>query len=585
MTATLTSEIHTRASRQMMAGTDPALLLPYWQADPLEWIQTCLEIRTKKKTIIPFLPNEPQQDYYRHQTRKDMILKARQMGFTTLICAEFFADTVLNQNTTSVIVAHDSDSTQRIFQIVKLFWERLADSEKARIGEPQYSNRREFFWPKINSWFYVGTAGSASFGRGQTVNNLHCSELAFWPDPENKLVALLEAVPTGGRVVLESTPNGMGNYFHDLWVAAQAGENDFAPHFYDWHWDGSNKVAGEPLAELTAEEIALRDRWQLSDAQIRWRREKQRSLRALWVQEHPEDSVSCFLASGGGVFDPDGLKAQLDRIAGEDSPDSWATLSWQGRRQQQNEDSIALAPATLTVWQRPQAGRRYVIGADVAEGLQNGDASSADVLDWESGEQVAQLHGRIRPERFAYLLAALGYNYNNALLGVERENHGHSTLNTLRNVLRYPKLYQHVAYDKKQKDGGKERVSILGWPTTSATKPVLVDDLAGAIAEGNIIIRSRATIDECFTFITEKNGSQGAQQGKFDDRVMSLGIAWQIRKRVARVGNASMEIPNPDVFSEPTFGGQNEIEGSGGGDAIEKPLPREADSGEGTWIF
>jgi len=142
------------------------------------------------------------------------------------------------------------------------------------------------------------------------------------------------------------------------------------------------------------------------------------------------------------------------------------------------------------------------------------------------GEQVAELHGGWRRTSSANLLDAVGRLYNLALLGVERNNHGHSTLNTLRNVCRYPRLYYHVDYDVV----GKAK-PVLGWPTDLKTKPLLVDDLRAAIATRATQPRSSAFIDECMTFITTDTGSQEAQEGKHDDRVIAYGIAWQVRKR------------------------------------------------------
>jgi len=202
--------------------------------NPRPWIETNLWIRDKQRRVIPFVLNEVQVDYHAHATQWDVILKARQQGFTTFICGRFFADTLLRPNTASVIVAHDTDSSEKIFRIVQLFWERLPEEERRKVGPPRFSNRREFLWPKINSQFYVGTAGALTFGRGQTINNLHCSEFAFWPKPEEALIALTEAVPADGRIVIESTANGIGSYFHDLWTAAKAGSNRFSPHYYVW---------------------------------------------------------------------------------------------------------------------------------------------------------------------------------------------------------------------------------------------------------------------------------------------------------------------------------------------------------------
>ncbi|MFB3883353.1 MAG: hypothetical protein ACE149_18965 [Armatimonadota bacterium] len=494
--------------------------------NPRPWIERNLQIRTKDRRVVPFAFNSAQVDYYDHRTRRDIILKPRQLGFTTLICGLFFADTLLRPNTTSVIVAHDTDSSEKIFRIVQLFWERLPEAERRRVGEPRFSNRREFLWPSINSHFFVGTAGALTFGRGQTINNLHCSEFAFWPKPEEALTALTEAVPADGRIVIESTANGMGNYFHDLWVEAKAGGNAFAPQFYVWFESPEYRMAGEHLGDLSEEESQLKMMWGLDDDQIRWRRGKQRELRDRFAQEYPESDVTCFLASGRCCFDVNALTTAQARIAAEAGPEIAATLP-------DGDASISVAPARLLVWKRPEKGRLYVIGADVGEGIAGGDASCACVLDKETGEQVAELHGRIPPERFGQLLHVLGWFYNMATVAVERNNHGHSTLNTLRHALRYPRLYYHVRYDRTGNSA-----PMLGWPTDQATKPILVDDLAAAIAGGHLLVHSSGLIDECFTFVTTDSGSQEAQEGKHDDRVIAAGIAWQARKRGASRGTS-----------------------------------------------
>ena len=114
---------------------------------------------------------------------------------------------------------------------------------------PRFSNRRDFSWPQINGQFYVGTAGALTFGRGQTINNLHCSEFAFWPKPDEALVALSEAVPADGRVVIESTANGIGNHFHELWREAVEKRGRFAPQFYVW-WEDQSYVIPPTPAEI-----------------------------------------------------------------------------------------------------------------------------------------------------------------------------------------------------------------------------------------------------------------------------------------------------------------------------------------------
>jgi len=515
------------AGNKFLALADWAEGVLALRADPRPWIEANLWIRSKDRRIIPLHLNAVQRAYWSRRTAGDIILKPRQLGFTTLISAAYFADTLLRPNTVSVLVAHDLESTQRIFGIVKLFWERLPARERMLVGQPKYETRREFFWEALNSSFFVGTAGAMRFGHGLTINNLHCSEVARWTHPEESLVGLLEAVPADGRVVLESTANGLANHFHQLWTAAKTGRSRFVPHFHTWWQDPTYAVAGDGLDDLTAEERTLQERWGLSDGQIRWRRAKQRDLGRHFPEQYPEDDATCFLAGGGCCFDIDALQRIAARIAAGPGP-GHATGIRLGK------ESWMVAPGRLLLWETPKDDAEYVIGADVGEGLEHGDASCAVVLERRSGRQVAELHGQIAPDRFAHLLNALGRWYNRAVLAVERNNHGHSTLNTLRNVSRYPALYYHVRYDQ-----GRHGRPVLGWPTDQATKPILVDDLAAAITQEAIGIESSALVDECLTFVMTESGSQEAAEGAHDDRVMAAGIAWQARKRAVTRGFAT----------------------------------------------
>jgi len=522
-----------------LAIADAAERIVAERTHPLDWIRANLHIRTKAREVTPLQPNWVQQHYLAHRSRRSIVCKSRQVGITTIVSACFFADTVLTPNTTSVMLAHNMKSTEQIFGMVQLFWDRLPAEEKARLGKPRYANRRELVWQRTGARFLVGTAGSLTFGRGVTIQNLHCSELAFWPEPEVALLAALEAVPDDGRVVIESTANGMGNYFHDLWTQAMEGRGRFKPQFYTWFEDPSYVAAvsdsertawtwqlGHRQADtggnaLTLRELALIDRHGLRLEQIKWARLKRADLGAKFDQEYPSDPVSCFLASGCCIFDTQNLAAIARRIASEPGPESLTSMIVGG-------EAISLPPATLLVWKRPEPDHHYCIGADVGEGLADGDAGCGVVLDRASGEQVAELHGRVSPERFAILLNALGRYYRGAEIGVERNNHGHSTLNTLRNVCLYPLLYYHTAYDSGH---GKPRAVQLGWPTNSATKPILTDDLAEAINTGSLLVRNQLLVNEAMTFVLDDNGNAGAQPGKFDDRIMAAGIAWQVRKR------------------------------------------------------
>lgn len=185
----------------------------------------------------------------------------------------------------------------------------------------------------------------------------------------------------------------------------------------------------------------------------------------------------------------------------------------------------------LLVWQRPVVGKRYVVGADVAEGIEVGndkrDYSSAAVYDWQTGVHVASLHGQWGVDIYAKHLDELGRTYNNALLGVERNNHGHAVLLVLRQ-LGYPSIYEHRANNDLASRQGRGRY-VAGWPTNAATKPVMEQELASAILSGSLVSWDEKFWDECLSYVQNAGGHSGAQVGCHDDRVVAHMIAWQMR--------------------------------------------------------
>ena len=152
-------------------------------------------------------------------------------------------------------------------------------------------------------------------------------------------MALTEAVSRDGRVVIESTANGMGNFLHELWNEAKSGENNYTPHFYTWWQDPEYRFPGQVLEDLSEEEVLLQRTHQLSLEQLAWRREKQRDLRASFPQEYPEDDVTCFLAGGRCCFDTRALPAAEQRIAGEPEPESLTRLV------DRDANALAVTPA------------------------------------------------------------------------------------------------------------------------------------------------------------------------------------------------------------------------------------------------
>jgi hypothetical protein len=459
-----------------------------------------LWIKTKDQREVQFAPNAVQRDIAARSfdNRKLLVLKARQVGVSTFSQAWAYTKTTSERFTNAVTISHDAGATTRLHAMQKFFMSRDTPRPATtynRIGAVTYAS--------TESTHYIGTAGNKAFGRGDTLHFIHCSELAFWDHADTLLTGLLEALTPEGKVIIESTPNGQGGHFYELWQGAP--ENGWTPLFYPWWWEPAYRLQGVELGPLSDDEQQLVAAHSLDLEQIAWRREKQRELRDKFPQEYPENPIDCFLVSGRPYFAAAGLRLQ-ERWISEPGFDD------QG----------------LAIWQQPEEGHRYVIGADVAEGLEGGDWSVAQVVDVETGEQVARMRGHWPTAHYARILALLGYRFNIALIAPERNNHGHAVLDTLRDGLQYPNIYRHFEYDPLMDTELKHR---WGYPTTPVTKPVMMADLDAALSEGGLRIHDRTTLSELRTFHWNGKGGMEAIEGCFDDTVVALAIAHQVRKQ------------------------------------------------------
>jgi hypothetical protein len=185
-------------------------------------IETLLKIRDKEGRLTGIRLNRAQREYAKRATRRNIVLKARQLGISTYVAARFFVDTITRPGTLTVQVAHDQESAEQIFRIVHRFLETMPDLFKSGVLRTSRANTRQLVFPELDSEYRVGTAADPNAGRGLTIHNLHCSEVARWPrDGAATLASLRAAVPPGGCVTLESTPNGAGGVFYDEWQRAE----------------------------------------------------------------------------------------------------------------------------------------------------------------------------------------------------------------------------------------------------------------------------------------------------------------------------------------------------------------------------
>lgn len=263
-------------------------------------IRRHLKILTKDVRTVSFVPNRAQAHFLEHRTGRDLILKARQLGISTVIQADYFT-TAITETSLQATLAHDNQTTQKLRRMAKHFYKKLPDHLRPQRG---YDNATTTTYPATSSEVTIATAGSLEVGRGGTYTHVHGSEVAFWDDAESIMLGLMQGVPSGGMIALESTPNGAQGWFYERCLEALDGVGPWTLHFYPWWWDDGYRLPLDPgeTIRFTADEQRLVDAHGLTAEQIKWRRAKQTELKGKFPQEYPEDPMTCFLTSGHGFF-------------------------------------------------------------------------------------------------------------------------------------------------------------------------------------------------------------------------------------------------------------------------------------------
>lgn len=530
-----------------------------------------LKIRYKKGVVEQFELNRAQifaHDRIEEQRQKlgkvrAVIIKGRQQGFSTYIAGRFYKLTTERIGISTFILSHQSNTTEKLFEMVQRFHDRCDNNIKPKTTAQDKTLGMKF--GGLESAYELGTARNPDSGRGFTAQLLHGSEVAFWPYASQILAGVMQAVPDepGTEIILESTANGVGGAFYDYVMDAYRGDGEFILIFSPWYWEPGYQQTPDPNFIRTPEEIELAAlvaahpdgaayAATLTDAQLAWRRKKIRELKSadLFRQEYPSHVHEAFLASGRPVFSVKDLIELKQRcilplalyrferhnrtfslesdVNNIEKDDHFAPKGYQ----------FEAVSGYLQIWSEPMDNERYSIGADVAEGLEHGDLCSCDVHD-SGGRQVGHFHGVMDPDTFGRFLDALGRRYNMAFLGVERNNHGHATLQRLKD-LNYPNLYMQEELDESDERDTKK----VGWLTTKKTKPIIIADLNAAIMDGDAGIRCLATIDQCLTYVYDKTGAMGAREGCHDDCVMSYAIGKAMNDRMPKFIDKPIN-PNP----------------------------------------
>jgi len=435
-------------------------------------------IRTQHGTI-QFVPFDWQRSFIDGLTQREMVLKSRDVG-SSEICVRYFCWLMLRDGGNLLIKADKWDNAKNLVSIARQYLTSLPAGERPTLTR---DNETELELSGIGSIRAMAQGG----GRSERCKYLLMTERAFWQNPTEELAAISGALVAGGWEIIESTANGFNEY-HSLWTDEQngyrktfVGRNENPTHNAAW-WDTKQQ-------QLATQGKTVQ-------------------------QEYPATAHESFVTSGNCVFDVEAIQQQLETC----KPPLDTRLN-----------------GALKIWQRPRVGRRYVAGADVAEGIDAGndrlDYSGVAIYDWQTCAHVADLHGQWDVETFAGMVDTIGREYNNAFLAVERNNHGHAVLLALRQ-LEYPNLYYHADSIRELTTGKQTTRRIAGWPTNRQTKPVMESALASLIASGSILSYDQAFWDECLSYVRHGDGTTGAQSGTHDDRCIKHMIALMMRDRM-----------------------------------------------------
>lgn len=500
------------------------------QEKPYLLIEMTFTIVDKEQKTVPFFFNDVQTDIIAQIEKNGAgtpyyILKGRQQGCTSLITALQLAYAIVRRNFAGFTLADCTENSLTIFNDkAKAVYNRLPDALKPT---EKYNSSKELYFDKLNSSWRIASA-TDKVGRSRTLNFLHMSEIAFYKSLSSLQKAIGEAVTKNAVVIYETTANGF-NEAKDLWD-----NRSCINLFYEW-WRTSEYVE-EDLNWLNLENLKLKNaEIQWLNRRIAWLREKGiRDNQIAWYcrkykgyldketikQEYPCTPEEAFISSGHCYFGVDGKENIIERIEQIRDIEPLATGEFGYRYDGLKITDIYWIDdeqGPIRIYEHPKPNYPYVVGGDTAG--EGSDYFIGQVLNNNTGSQVAVFRKQLGEELYARQIYCLGMHYNKALLSIEINFSSYPVKELAR--LSYPRLYLRPAEDKI----GTILEKRYGFKTTTLTRPTALAELAKVIRECVYTINDTATLFEMLSFIKDANGKPVAEEGKNDDLVMALAIA------------------------------------------------------------
>jgi len=410
------------------------------------------------------------------QHRFNVVLKARQMGISTIVAAHIVWLMMFHKHKNVLVLATKLQTATNLVKKVKEMVKTLP--EWMQIAKIIVDNRTSFELSNGSQIKASSTSGDA--GRSEALSLLVMDEAAFIDGLGELWTGLYPTISTGGRCIALSTPNGVGNWFHTAYVDSQSGANMFYPTELHWslHPDRDQDWFDVETKNMSQRQIA---------------------------QEYECN----FNASGETVVSPDDIDRLQEMVCDPKHRVGYDRNYW--------------------IWKECKPGKKYLLVADVARG-DGADYSVFHVIDLDELEVVAEYKGKPNIDDFANILFSAGREYDNCLLVVENNNIGYSVLEKLID-LEYPNIYYSVKGSHEHIDQVAaigNNMAIAGFTTSGKTRPLIIAKLEEFIRNKLITMYSVRLMNELKTFIWY-HGKPQAMKGYNDDLVMALAIACWIR--------------------------------------------------------
>lgn len=530
------------------------------------WCATCATVRDKVSgRNVKLRLNAPQRHVLADLERQRLagkgvrmiLLKARQWGGSTLVLMYMaWIQLVLQRNWNSIICGHKRSTSSVIkgmyTKLLQHYPKQLLDDDKPLEFKTFEGNTNAKIITGRDCLVLMGTAQVDDVVRGYDIAMAHMSEVAFWPsstmrNPEDVMRSVDGSLLVGGLTVevLESTANGIGNYFHNEWLLSVNGETDKHAVFIPWY--------EIEIYRLPVDEAEIADLWKNFDdyernlwrigctlEMIKWYHEKRKSYQShhKMMAEFPTNSTEAFSTSGRCVFSLSRLDAMRAQCCEPLAKGELKKVNGKWR-------IIDEGKPRLKVWKMPTTDMlesKYVVGVDIGGRSASADYSVISVIDCHDRicETVAQWRGHIDHDLLIEKAIAIASFYNQALLVVES-----NTLETNASdgksaylLRRLKDEYSNVFRRKTEPHGFK-----VGFQTNVLTKAQVVNHLVTMVREGLLVEHDSDAIDEMSWFEERLGGGFGAIDGKHDDMVMSRGIALLVNHVYANTYSNCSDFP------------------------------------------